>query len=359
MSSATKPRERTDRSQLPASSTSTPRPAARAASPRRLRAPPPPPPHANPDIVVSQPSPSVEAIAPDEHDFSRRLRISQSSSSRDPHTSPRATNTTGGGGARLYNPHTDGVRADTTARRTPVSHSSAAAAAAAAMTAEPDTISDASSAYAPRGPSRPHLRSQPAARAPGDAPRLFDPRKDNPHQFSVLQRGQTHTQSPVLGGGRPTPTPKSSGDWVSASSTSSAYAHSTISSNFTLSSTTTDSSASSALFDNGAQRSEDSAGPSALSSQLKRLYREILSLESRVQRDERERDLADDADRAAPQRVEVLTRSGPAAATAAAAAATGDMREGALELEKERYRRMLHEHKECVCLLLSLRTLDR
>ncbi|KAG1820131.1 hypothetical protein EV424DRAFT_1615577 [Suillus variegatus] len=76
---------------------------------------------------------------------------------------------------------------------------------------------------------------------PRNAPTsLFDPREDDPARFAVLAR-------PSSTGARPPPTPKSSGDYVSASSTSS-YAH-LLTSSFTLSSGTTDnSSASSALF---------------------------------------------------------------------------------------------------------------
>lgn len=292
---------------------------------------------ANPNIVVSQPSPSADHI-PDEYDFSRRLKISPSSPrnthSKQEHSSPRAQQ------GRLYNPNTDGVRPR-------------------AVTAEPDAMSDAaSSAYAPRVPAHIPRRSQPV-RTSGDAPRLFDPRKDNPHQFSVLHRPNglpngpngngpngTATAAPS-GGMRQTPTPKSSGDWVSASSTSSAsYAHSTISSNFTLSSTTTDSSTGSALFDNNkTPRSEDSAGPSALSSQLKRLYREILTLEARVQSEDREHDLIEDADRSSqPQRVRVLTTTG---------AVGEEIKEADEEAEKEKYKRMVSDHKEYVFRVIT------
>lgn len=161
--SATKPRERAERT--PLSSISTPRPPARPPIPRRLRAPP----LAHPNIIVSQASPSGDTT-PDEHEFSRRLKISPSSPrnahAKADHASPRAT------GGRLYNPNGDGVRRG-------------------AMTGEPDAMSDAASgAYVPRAtsahPSRSHLRSQPT-RASGEPPRLFDPRKDNPHQFNVLQ----------------------------------------------------------------------------------------------------------------------------------------------------------------------------
>ncbi|GBE89212.1 hypothetical protein SCP_1502200 [Sparassis crispa] len=129
----------------------------------------------------------------------------------------------------------------------------------------------------------------------GDGHRqLFDHRKDDPVRFSVFSRPCASpngaNQSAVLG--RPTPTPKSSGDYVSASSTSSAsYAQSSISSNFKLSSATTDtSSAASALFDSANAKGhgrrpegEDSAsGANAFSTQLKKLYHAISALEARI-----------------------------------------------------------------------------
>ncbi|KAF7797066.1 hypothetical protein EIP86_008258 [Pleurotus ostreatoroseus] len=282
----------------------------------------------SPSIIVSQPSPSADH-APDEHDFSRRLRISPASPRRAEHSSPRAQQ------GRLYNPNTDGVRPRP-------------------VVAEPDAMSDAaSSAYAPRGSVHLPRRSQPV-RTSGDPPRLFDPRKDNPHQFNVLQRPSslsngTATAAPS-GGMRQTPTPKSSGDWVSASSTSSAsYAHSTISSNFTLSSTATDSSTGSALFDNKTPRSEDSAGPSALSSQLKRLYREILSLEARVQCEDRDRDMVEETDRGAhPQRVRVLTTAGAVGEEAK------DVDE---EVVKEKLKRLVQDHKDLVELIYRMLSL--
>ncbi len=308
--SLTRPKEKAERTHV--SSTSTSRASGRPPSPRRLRAPPIP----NPNIIVSQPSPQADA-GPDEQEFTRRLKISPSSprSSKVEHGSPRAA-------GRLYNPNSE------LARRAPI-------------TTEPDAMSDAaSSSYAPRGGPpipRAHHRSQPA-RTAGDAPRLFDPRKDNP--FSVLTRPNGNSGgSPSIG--RPTPTPKSSGDWVSASSTSSAsYAHSTISSNFTLSSTTTDSSTSSALFDSAPPRSEDSTGPSALSIQLKRLYRDILHLENRVTGEDRDRDGQDDAERDV-QRVGVLMKANGVA---------NEVKRLDEETEKERWRKAVADHKECAIL---------
>lgn len=94
-------------------------------------------------------------------------------------------------------------------------------------------------------------------------------------RFSVLARPG------AAGGVRPIPTPKSSGEYVSASSTSS-YAHSVASSNFTLSSTTDGSSASSALF----EQHREHPGTSAFAAQLKKLYRFISNLEAKLMKED-------------------------------------------------------------------------
>ncbi|KII88741.1 hypothetical protein PLICRDRAFT_176290 [Plicaturopsis crispa FD-325 SS-3] len=194
--------------------------------------PPPPPaprpqeksPRKTPHVVVSRPT---EA---DPEEFSRRLKISHSP--RPKHATPQQ--------AKLYNPEKDAI---------PMRH-----------TAEPESISDVTSSSYAR--SRPDAQRQ-----------LFDHRKDDPVRFSVLARPNAN--------GRPSPTPKSSGEYVSNSSTSS-YAHSITSSNFTLSSNTTDgSSASSALFDRPQNASEDS-GSGHFSQTLKRIYRGISSLEAKI-----------------------------------------------------------------------------
>jgi protein SMG6 len=196
----------------------------------------------------------------------------------------------------------------------------------------------ASSSYAPRGPapqaSRSQHRSQPS-RAGGDAPRLFDPRKDDPHHFGVIARPTAPNGSTAAPqNGRPTPTPKSSGDWVSASSTSS-YAQSTISSNFTLNTTTTESSASSAIFDNG-RRSEDStASSNVLSSQLKHLYRAMTMLEDKLRAGDRDVDMQDDIYEDA-HRIGVLQKGQPVIARTRQEE----------EIEQERYRKLIQDHKE-------------
>ena len=80
-------------------------------------------------------------------------------------------------------------------------------------------------------------------------------------------------------GGRPTPIPKLSTDYVPASSTSS-NAHSIASSSFTLSLTTDNSSASSALFDH--KPNTDDLSNYAFVLQLKKLYRGVASLETKI-----------------------------------------------------------------------------
>ncbi|EEB89113.1 hypothetical protein MPER_12830 [Moniliophthora perniciosa FA553] len=141
-------------------------------------------------------------------------------------------------------------------------------------TAEPEAMSDTASSGHIARPSR-------------EKGQLFDPRKDDPVRFQVFARPQQQGQRPV-------PTPKSSGEYVSASSTSS-YAASQISSTFTLSSNTDGSSTSSALFDQqGKPASEDGSGTNVFALQLKKLYRMITNLESKVQEEsEADRDTRD------------------------------------------------------------------
>ncbi|KAG1756261.1 uncharacterized protein EDB91DRAFT_1091560 [Suillus paluster] len=190
--------------------------------------------HLAPHVIVSRPEADPE-------DFSRRLKISTSprphrDHSKQPHQ------------GKLFNPNTDPIPM----RRT----------------AEPESISDVtSSSSPPRNTPTSHQRDPPANR------HLFDHRKDDPVRFavSVLAR-------PSSNGARPPPTPKSSGDYVSASSTSS-YAHS-MTSSFTLSSGTTDnSSASSALFDT---KPREDPSNNAFAAQLKKLYRSISTLETKI-----------------------------------------------------------------------------
>ncbi|KAI0637215.1 hypothetical protein C8Q77DRAFT_554722 [Trametes polyzona] len=306
------PRERPDRAQPSTSSRPT---TTRPSSPRRLHAPPVP----NPNIVVSEASPSHMDADPD--DFSRRLKISSYGSPRASHARPAANGSPG----KLYNPNTDPIRRP-------------------AMTSEPEAMSDgASSSHSPRAIPARIPPNQPSRGVPDAHRQLFDPRKHDAVLFSSQHR-QHGAVAPPNGSpsvGRPTPTPKSSGDWVSASSTSSvSYAHSTISSNFTLSSATTDSSsASSALFDsaNPRPKSEDSASSAnAFSRKLKEVYRTISGLESRLLGNDRERDRGDDNERA--QRPGVLIKGRPASSSVPRSGASE-------EEESERWRKLVADHR--------------
>ena len=77
-------------------------------------------------------------------------------------------------------------------------------------------------------------------------------------------------------------TPKSAGDYVSASLTSS-YPASIFSSPFTLSSTT---DASSALFNGHQEQWTEDSGNNVLSFQLKKLYRNISSEENKIKQED-------------------------------------------------------------------------
>jgi hypothetical protein len=183
-------------------------------------------PHHHPQGIFPRP----EA---DPDDFSRRLKISTSTS---PRTSPKHA-------AKLFNPDTDPIS---------IRHSN-----------KSETISETGNNYIHRNASSPTTRDVPARQ-------LFDHRKDDPVRFSaVLPRPN----------GRPVYTQPSLADYLSASSTSS-HANSA-SSSITLSSNTDDSSASSAVFDNQRKPAAE-AGTNAFAVQLKRLYRTISALEDKV-----------------------------------------------------------------------------
>ena len=193
--------------------------------------------------------------------------------------------------------------------------------------AEPEALSDgtgSSYVHVPRAAASGAVNHRDER---GNAARqLFDHRKDDPVRFSVLAR-PPH--------GRPTPTSKSSGDYVSASSTSS-YAASISSSAFTLSSTTDGSSASSALFDgrpNQGQGTEDS-GNSVFSVQLKKLYRKITNLEIKIKQE----DSMDEVDDGMNTRVMLK----------------GKEVENE-DLEKEKWKKQIFDHKESVLLSYLLR----
>ncbi|KAF7964900.1 hypothetical protein HWV62_1777, partial [Athelia sp. TMB] len=267
---STRPKERIERAILPSS------PSTSKAAPEPSRS--------SPTRKLTSP----QTLEADPEDFSRRLNIS--STKRPSHTSPRPSHNTAK--TKLFNPQTDPIPM----RRT----------------AEPEAASDAtSSSYAPRGPSGSPNNCELSAHQR----QLFDHRKDDPVRFSVMARSSSTT------GGRPTPTPKSSADYVPASSTSS-YAHSIASLSFTLSSGTTESSASSALFER--RPSEETGNSNVFAVQLKKLYRGISSLETRI--------LNEDVDDSAADEGRVLLKSH----------AKEVVDEDA---EKQKWRKLIDDHK--------------
>ena len=270
--SATRPRERADRMPsplLPRATEKSPPMHASAITPTRAVPTSPRKQHPHTHTILSR----TEA---DPDDFSRRLRITASPS---PRTSPQSKPPI----ARLFNPDTDHI---------PVRY-----------THEPESISDtASNSYLPRGPPNGNARDAPTRQ-------LFDHRKDDPVRFAVLARPH----------GRPTPTPQSSADYVSASSTSS-YANSIASSNFTLSSNTDDSSASSALFERQGKPSEE-PGNNVFAIQLKKIYRTISSLEDKVKQQD-----ADDT----VEESRIMVRGGQVESD---------------DMEKEKWKKQIANHK--------------
>ena len=127
----------------------------------------------------------------------------------------------------------------------------------------------------------------------------------------------------------PTGTPKPSGDHVSASSTSS-YAASISSSTFTLSSTTDESSTSLSLFDG--RPNQDRAENGIFALQLKRLYREITNLETKIKQE----DSMDDSDDVMSSRVVLKGKE-----------VEND------DLEKEKWKKQMSDHKTLVFFLTS------
>lgn len=244
-----------------------------------------------PPVSPRRNAPQRSTVDADHEDFSRRLRISNTAS-----PPPRSTHTTQpkSSASKLFNPDTDPIPM----RRT----------------AEPDQMLD----------SPPHHQRQQRVSPGATAGRLFDHRKDDPVRFSVLPRAQ----------GRQLPTPKSSADYVSASSTSS-YAASISSSTFTLSSTTDGSSTSSALFDGrpGAQETDDS-GKNVFSIQLKRLYRTITDLEVKIKVEDSPGDDADELGSRVMLKGKEIDSDG--------------------DLEKEKWKKQIADHKRFVETLLYL-----
>ncbi|KAF9264884.1 hypothetical protein L218DRAFT_998358 [Marasmius fiardii PR-910] len=236
-------------------------------------------------------SPKKAHVAPqvtsdaDAEDFSRRLNISTQPPSRPANNSLTKSSPH----SKLYNPDRDPIP---TMRRT----------------AEPESMSETA------------RNGRPAEK------QLFDHRKDHPVRFPVLARPQQHGQRPI-------PTPKSSGEYVSASSASS-YAPSQVSSSFTLSSTTDGSSTSSALFDRPDKSHEESSGTNAFAVKLKNLYRTITSLETKVQKE----DVDDGRD---SNRILLKGKN-------------CQPEEDEVEKEKEKWTRQIEDHKRLIATIQEL-----
>lgn len=251
------------------------------ASPRR---------HASPHVIVSRPSQDA-----DHEEFSRRLKISSSPSPRPSQATQRAN-----ASSKLFNPDTDPI---------PTRH-----------TAEPEVMSDGTGSSYVNVPRANGSAAASHREERGNAARqLFDHRKDDPVRFSVMAR------PPVSGSGRAAPTPKSSGDYLSASSTSS-YAASISSSTFTLSSTTDGSSTSSALFDGRPNQGQgDDASNNVFSLQLKRLYRTISNLETKI----KQTDSSEETDDSMTTRVMLKGKEVESE-----------------ESEREKWKKQIHDHKQ-------------
>ena len=213
---------------------------------------------------------------PDSSEFSRVLRLSPTQP--PPHTMPAHSQQQG----RLFNPDTDPIPT-----RRPV---------------EPEAASSesAGSSYAPRTPADSSRHNN---RGASSHRQLFDPRKDDPVSFSAAQARK--------------PAPNSSGDYASSVSS---YAQS-VGSSFTLSSGTDGSSAPSSIFDH---KPRDESKTNAFSNQLKKLYRDISHLETRL--------LADSGEPQDESRI--VIKGGPSAGTD--------------EMEKARWKKAIEEHKRSV-----------
>ena len=236
-----------------------------------------------------RPQPSSPPVAtrlePDSSEFTRILKLSPT---QKPTPHPPVHKQQG----KLFNPDTDPIP-----MRRP---------------AEPEASSEsAGSSHPPRTPADSSSRHN---RDASQHRQLFDPRKHDPVVFSAAQARK--------------PAPKSSGDYASVSSVSSSYAQSIVSSSFTLSSGTTDgSSAPSSLFD---RKPREESKTNAFSNQLKKLYRDISHLETKL--------LADPGEPQDENRV--VIKGGSSAA--------------ADEAEKARWKKAIEDHKRYAALFFCL-----
>ncbi|KAI0303402.1 hypothetical protein B0F90DRAFT_1911396 [Multifurca ochricompacta] len=229
---------------------------------------PPSPPRRQPQSAQTQTPPVlITRPEPDSNEFSRVLKISPSHKP-SPHIPPHKQQ------GKLFNPDTDPI---------PIRR-----------TTEPEAMSESTGgSYAPRPPAEPSRHRDATQHR-----QLFDYRKDDPISFSTAQARK--------------PAPKSSGDYASISSASS-YTHSIVSSNFTLSSSTTDESKT-----------------SAFSAQLKKLYRDISALETKI--------LADSGEPQDESRI--VIKGGPST--------------GSEEAEKMRWKKAIEDHKLLSEMMLNL-----
>ena len=245
--------------------------------------PPSPPRRPQPSSGQSPPAVLINRAEPDSNEFSRVLKLSPTPKppqhSQHPPVFKQQQQQQQQG--KLFNPDTDPIPM----RRT----------------AEPEASSEsAGSSYAPRQPAEASRHSRDASQHR----QLFDPRKHDAMSFSAAQARK--------------PAPKSSGDYASVSSVSS-YAQSVVSSNFTLSSGTTDgSSAPSSIFDH---KPRDEPKTNAFSNQLKKLYRDISHLETKL--------LADSGEPQEENRI--VIKGGPSV--------------GADDAEKARWKSLIEDHK--------------
>ncbi|KAI6038993.1 hypothetical protein EDC04DRAFT_2868129 [Pisolithus marmoratus] len=250
------------------------------------------------DRVLPSPRPASSASRPTSHQPSISPRISAANAStRKPQASSNAV---------LARPEAD---PDDFSRRLQISGSPRAQ----QQSRQPQS----GRLYNPDADPIPIRPPTPLAMLPAPAPhrdapahqRLFDHRKDDPVRFSVLARPS---------GGNPVVS-KPSGDLVSASST------------FTLSSGTTDnSSASSALFEGRPPR-EDPAN-NAFAIQLKKLYRTISTLESKI--------LNEDSDENVDEGRVLLQGRGREVTEE--------------ELEQQKWMRVIADHKQLVDMMHNL-----
>ncbi|KAI9455599.1 hypothetical protein BJY52DRAFT_638264 [Lactarius psammicola] len=244
-----------------------PAPHPQSSPPRRQ-----PPSGQTPPVLLSRPE-------PDANEFNRVLRLSPPQKPMPPHK-PQA---------KLFNPNTDPIPM----RRT----------------TEPEAMSESTGSSFAQRPPADSSRNRDATQHR----QLFDPRKHDPVSFSAAQARK--------------PAPKHSGDYASVSSVSS-YANSIVSSNFTLSSSTTDgSSAPSSLFDH---KPREESKTSAFSAQLKKLYRDISALETKILTDSGE-----------PQdESRIVIKGGPSVGTE--------------DAEKARWKKATDDHKQLSELMLRL-----